>query len=361
MTTHTLIIAEAGVNHDGSLEKALALVDAAADAGADIVKFQTFNAKAVAGSAAKKAGYQQRTTGAAESQLAMLERLELPQAAHQALIARAAERGVEFLSTPFDDASLAFLLSLKLSRIKIGSGDLTNAPLLHAVAKSGAHLILSTGMATLSEVEEALGVLAHGYAKHGYARRSDPAGVAAFRAAWRDPAARLALQRHVSLLHCTTEYPCPTGDVNLAAMATMRFAFQLPVGYSDHTDGFEVSVAAVALGATIIEKHLTLDRRATGPDHAASLEPDDFKRMVSAIRNVEAALGDGVKAPKESEISNVPVARKSLVAARALKAGETIGPDDITTKRPGAGRPPIDYWSLIGTAASRALEPDDPF
>lgn len=355
MTTHTLIIAEAGVNHDGSLEKALALVDAAADAGADIVKFQTFNAKALAGSAAKKADYQQRTTGADESQLAMLERLELPQAAHHTLIARAKECGIEFLSTPFDDASLALLLSLKLPRIKIGSGDLTNAPLLHAAARAGTMLILSTGMATLGEVEEALGVLAH-----GYAQRMDPAGVASFRAAWRDPAARAALARHVSLLHCTTEYPCPVADVNLSAMATMRSAFQLPVGYSDHTDGFEISVAAVALGATIIEKHLTLDRKAAGPDHAASLEPDDFKRMVSAIRNVEAALGDGVKTPKESEIRNVPVARKSIVAARALKAGEIIGPADITAKRPGVGRPPIDYWSVIGTAAPRALEPDDP-
>ncbi|MEZ2147560.1 N-acetylneuraminate synthase [Bradyrhizobium sp. DN5] len=355
MTTQTLIIAEAGVNHDGSLEKALALVDAAADAGADIVKFQTFNAKALAGGAAKKADYQQRATDAAESQLAMLERLELPQAAHHTLIARAKERGIEFLSTPFDDASLAFLLSLKLPRIKIGSGDLTNAPLLHAAAKAGAMLILSTGMATLGEIEEALGVLAHGYGE-----RNDRPGIAAFRAAWRDPAARSALARHVSLLHCTTEYPCPIGDVNLAAMATMRSSFQLPVGYSDHTDGFEVSVAAVALGATTIEKHLTLDRSAQGPDHAASLEPDDFKRMVAAIRNVERAIGDGVKAPKESEIRNVPVARKSLVAARALRVGETIGPADITAKRPGAGRPPIDYWSLIGTAAPRALEPDDP-
>ena len=355
MTTHTLIIAEAGVNHDGSLDKALALVDAAADAGADIVKFQTFNAKALAGSAAKKADYQQRTTDADESQLAMLKRLELPQAAHHTLIERTRERGIEFLSTPFDDASLAFLLSLKLPRIKIGSGDLTNAPLLHAAAKAGATLILSTGMATLGEIEEALGVLAHGYGPS-----DDRPGIAAFRAAWRDPAARAVLARHVSLLHCTTEYPCPIGDVNLAAMATMRSAFQLPVGYSDHTDGFEVSVAAVALGATIIEKHLTLDRKAQGPDHAASLEPDDFKRMVAAIRNVERALGDGVKTPKESEIRNVPVARKSIVAARALKAGETIAPADITAKRPGAGRPPIDYWSLIGTAAPRALEPDDP-
>ncbi|WP_298241935.1 N-acetylneuraminate synthase [uncultured Bradyrhizobium sp.] len=355
MTMHTQIIAEAGVNHDGSLDKALALVDAAADAGADIVKFQTFNAKALAGSGAKKADYQQRTTDADESQLAMLKRLELPQAAHHALIERTRERGIEFLSTPFDDASLAFLLSLKLPRIKIGSGDLTNAPLLHAAAKAGATLILSTGMATLGEIEEALGVLAHGYGPS-----DDRPGIAAFRAAWRDPAARAVLARHVSLLHCTTEYPCPIGDVNLAAMATMRSAFQLPVGYSDHTDGFEVSVAAVALGATIIEKHLTLDRKAQGPDHAASLEPDDFRRMVAAIRNVERALGDGVKTPKESEIRNVPVARKSIVAARALKAGETIGPADITAKRPGAGRPPIDYWSLIGTAAPRALEPDDP-
>lgn len=355
-TTKTLIIAEAGVNHDGSLEKALALVDAAADAGADIVKFQTFSAKALAGRAAKKADYQQRTTDAAEGQLAMLERLELPQAAHHALIARTRQRGIEFLSTPFDDASLDFLLSLKLTRLKIGSGDLTNAPLLHEIAKSGATLILSTGMASLSEVEEALGVLAH-----GYAQRHDPAGLTAFRAAWRDPAARAALARHVSLLHCTTDYPCPIGDVNLAAMATMRSAFGLAVGYSDHTDGFEISVAAVALGATIIEKHLTLDRKAIGPDHAASLEPDDFKHMVAAIRNVEEALGDGVKVPKESEIRNVPVARKSITAARALKAGEIIGPADITAKRPGGGRPPIDYWSLVGTAAPRALEPDDQF
>lgn len=355
MTTHTLIIAEAGVNHNGSLETALALVDAAADAGADIVKFQTFNAKALAGNAARKADYQQRTTAADENQLAMLERLELPQAAHHTLIERAGERGIEFLSTPFDDTSLAFLLSLKLPRIKIGSGDLTNAPLLHAAAAAGARLILSTGMATLGEIEEALGVLAH-----GYGQSDDPPGVAAFRAAWRDPAARAALARHVSLLHCTTEYPCPIGDVNLAAMGTMRSAFQLPVGYSDHTDGFEVSVAAVALGATVIEKHLTLDREAQGPDHAASLEPDDFKRMVIAIRNVERALGDGVKAPKGSEIRNVPVARKSIVAARALKAGETIGAADITAKRPGIGRPPIDYWSLVGTVAPRALEPDEP-
>jgi N-acetylneuraminate synthase len=352
---HTLVIAEAGVNHDGDLGKALALVDAAADAGADIVKFQTFKADALAGRKADKADYQQRTTGASESQREMLRRLELQHAAHQPLIARATQRGIEFLSTPFDHGSLDFLLSLKLPRIKIGSGDMTNAPLLHAAARSGTPLILSTGMATLGEVEEALGVLAH-----GYARRGDPPGIASFRAAWRDPAARAALAEHVSLLHCTTEYPCPIDDVNLAAMATMRSAFRLPVGYSDHTDGHEISVAAVALGATIIEKHLTLDRKAPGPDHAASLEPDDFKRMVTAIRNVESALGNGIKAPMESEVRNIPIARKSLVAARALKAGDTIQPGDITCKRPGSGRSPIEHWSLVGTTATRSYDEEDP-
>jgi N-acetylneuraminate synthase len=351
----TLIIAEAGVNHSGSLEIALALVDAAADAGADIVKFQTFNANSLAGRSAQKADYQQRTTDAGESQLAMLQRLELPQSAHHQLIARAKQRGMEFLSTPFDPRSLEFLLSLKLPRIKIGSGDLTNAPLLHQLARAGATVILSTGMATLGEVEEALGVLAH-----GYGGTNDAPGIAAFHAAWRDPAARRQLEEKVSLLHCTTEYPCPPEDVNLSAMQTMRAAFKLPVGYSDHTDGFEISLAAVALGATIIEKHLTLDRNAEGPDHAASLEPGDFARMVSAIRNIESAIGDGVKTPKNSEVRNIPVARKSIVAARPLRAGHVIGAADITTKRPGSGRSPIEYWSLIGTTAGRAYDADDP-
>jgi N-acetylneuraminate synthase len=353
--TGTLIIAEAGVNHSGSLETALALVDAAADAGADIVKFQTFNANSLAGRSARKADYQQRTTDAAESQRAMLQRLELPHSAHPPLIARAKQRGIEFLSTPFDLRSLEFLLSLNLARIKIGSGDLTNAPLLHSVARAGLPLILSTGMATLAEVEEALGVLSHGYF-HG----NEAPSIEAFRAAWRDPKARHALSRQVSLLHCTTEYPCPPEDVNLGAMQTLRTAFHLPVGYSDHTDGIEISLAAVAMGATIIEKHLTLDRNAEGPDHAASLEPGDFARMVSAIRRIEGAIGDGIKTPKDSEIKNIPIARKSLVAARALKEGDVLGPDDITSKRPGSGRPPIEHWSLVGTRISRPYDEEDP-
>jgi N-acetylneuraminate synthase len=353
---HTLIIAEAGVNHSGSLDTALALVDAAADAGADVVKFQTFTADAVAGRSASKADYQQRTTGAAESQRAMLQRLELPHTAHHTLIARAKQRGIEFLSTPFDPVSLSFLLSLGLPRIKISSGDLTNSPLLHALARSGSRLILSTGMATLGEIEEALGVLAHGYSNSN----EPPPGIPAFRAAWRDPAARAQMSQRVSLLHCTTEYPCPPEDVNLSALAAMRAAFQLPVGYSDHTEGIEISLAAVALGAGIIEKHLTLDRKAEGPDHAASLEPTDFARMVKAIRRIEGAIGDGIKTPKTSEIGNIPIARKSLVAARALKAGDVLGPDDIVSKRPGSGRAPIEYWSLLGTKVSHPHEEEDP-
>ncbi|HXH43689.1 MAG TPA: N-acetylneuraminate synthase [Bradyrhizobium sp.] len=352
--TRTLIIAEAGVNHSGSLDTALALVDAAADAGADVVKFQTFNANSLAGKSARKADYQQRTTDAAESQHAMLKRLELPHSAHSPLINRAKERGIEFLSTPFDHQSLNFLLTLGLTRLKIGSGDLTNAPLLHAIALADMPLILSTGMSTLTEVEEALGVLAH-----GYIRSEAPPSLAAFRAAWRDEGARARLSERVCLLHCTTEYPCPPEDVNLAAMHTMRTAFQLPVGYSDHTDEIEISLAAVAMGATIIEKHLTLDRNAVGPDHAASLEPRDFKRMVSAIRRIEQARGDGIKAPRNSEIKNIDIARKSIVAARALKAGEVLGPADLTCKRPGSGRPPIEYWSLIGSAVTRPYDEED--
>jgi N-acetylneuraminate synthase len=353
--TRTLIIAEAGVNHSGSLETALALVDAAADAGADIVKFQTFNANSLAGRSARKADYQQRTTDVAESQRAMLKRLELPHSAHPPLIARAKERGIEFLSTPFDHQSLNYLLTLGLPRIKIGSGDLTNAPLLHAIASADMPLILSTGMATLIEVEEALGVLAH-----GYSRSNTPPGVAAFRAAWRDAEARARLSERVSLLHCTTEYPCPPEDVNLDAMQTMRTAFRLPVGYSDHTDGIEISLAAVAMGASIIEKHLTLDRNAEGPDHAASLEPGDLKRMVSAIRRIEQARGDGIKTPRNSEIKNIDIARKSIVAARSLKSGEVLRPEDLTCKRPGSGRSPIEYWSLLGTTTTRPYDEEDP-
>jgi len=355
MTGRTLIIAEAGVNHDGYIQKAYALIDAAKDAGADIVKFQTFRAASLASARAPKAEYQTRTTDAGESQQAMLKRLELSPEAHAPLKAHAEKLGLQFLSTPFDLASADLLLDLGLPVIKIGSGDLTNAPLLLKLAQAQRALIISTGMSDLAEIEESLGVLAF-----GYAQRQEPPGQRAFAAAWVDPRARATLTDKVTLLHCTTEYPSPPADANLGAIATLRKAFGLPVGFSDHCEDPSVAVAAVALGATVIEKHLTLDRRGDGPDHAASLEPGDFKRLTQAIRTVEAALGDGVKVPRPSEIKNIPIARKSLVAARPIRAGQVLSEADIAVKRPGGGKKPIAYWDLVGTVAPRALEQDEP-
>lgn len=349
-----LVIAEAGVNHDGDLGKALALVDAAADAGADIVKFQTFRANALATAAAPKAAYQKRLTSEAESQHAMLARLELSEADHAAVLERAHLRGLDFLSTPFDEASLALLVRLGLSRLKIGSGDLTNAPLLLAVARTGLPLILSTGMSDLTDIEEALGVLAF-----GYSGVSKAPGTGAFREAWRHADTRALLGGRVLLLHCTTDYPCAAADVNLRAMDTMAAAFGVPVGYSDHTDGEAVSVAAVARGARVIEKHLTLDRNAKGPDHAASLEPDGFASLVRAIRVVEAGLGDGIKRPTAVEIPNIRVARKSVVAGRQIRAGQRIAVDDLVCKRPGDGRRPVALYDLIGEIATRDYDIDE--
>jgi N-acetylneuraminate synthase len=354
MTMRTTIIAEAGVNHDGDVDKALALVEAAKQAGADVVKFQTFKAAALAAEEAPKAAYQKRSTDAEESQLEMLRRLELPREAYQALVDRASRCDIGFLSTPFDHDSLAFLVALGLKRIKIGSGDLTNAPLLLDLARSGRDVILSSGMATLGEIEEALSVLAYGYSTSN----SSPSR-AAFGMAWSDPQARTALAKHVTLLHCTTEYPCPPHDANLRAMDTMSHAFGLPVGFSDHTDGIEVALAAVARGACVIEKHLTLDRTSPGPDHAASLEPAQFRQMTDAIRVVENALGDGVKAPRPSEIGNIPVARKSLVAARPIRSGEVFSAENLTVKRPGGELPPIAYWDRLGRPASRSYQTDE--
>jgi len=357
MTEHdrVLVIAEAGVNHDGDLGKAMALVDAAADVGADIVKFQTFRANALATTAAPKAAYQKRLSGEAETQHAMLSRLELSEADHVALVEHARARGLEFLSTPFDEVSLALLERLGVARLKIGSGDLTNAPLLLAVARTGRPLILSTGMADLSDVEEALGVLAFGYAASTVEPRAR-----SFRAAWHAQGARAVLRDRVVLLHCTTDYPCAPSDVNLRAMDTMATAFGLPVGYSDHTDGEAVSVAAVARGARVIEKHVTLDRSAPGPDHAASLEPEAFASLVRAIRSVEAALGDGIKRPSPVEIPNIRVARKSVVARRPIRAGQRIEADDLACKRPGDGLRPISLYDLVGSIATRDVAIDEP-
>lgn len=350
---HCLVIAEAGVNHNGELSLAHQLVDAAADAGADIVKFQTFRAERLASSEAPKAAYQQRETGNSESQLDMLRALELSESAHRELLLHCADRGIGFLSSPFDIDSLGFLVSLGVDRIKLGSGELTNAPMLLAAARTGLPLILSTGMSTLGEVEAALGVLAYGYSSPAV-----PPSRAAFRAAWADPDARSEVVRRLSLLHCTTEYPAPRDQVNLRAMQTLRSAFGVAYGYSDHTEGIVVSLAAVALGATIIEKHFTLDRNMSGPDHKASLEPEKLKALVDGVREVEAALGDGAKVPMSVEIPNMVVARKSLVAARPIGRGETISADALTVKRPGSGRSPFDYWEVVGSMAAEDYLPD---
>lgn len=354
--TRTLVIAEAGVNHNGSLQRALELVDAAAAAGADIVKFQTFRAGRLASRSAPKADYQKRETGTTESQLDMLHALELDEAAHRALISRCAEKGIEFLSTPFDHESLDLLVrTFELPRLKLGSGDLTNAPLLLAIARSAKSLILSTGMSTLSEVEEALGVLAFGYALPPDAAPS----IAAFRSAYESDIGQQALRNNVALLHCTTEYPTPACDVNLRAMDTLRQAFGLEVGYSDHTQGTAISLAAVARGATIVEKHFTLDRNLPGPDHKSSLESEELAAMVNDIRRVEAALGNGIKRQAESERPNQIIARKSLVAVGRIHAGELFSESNMTVKRPGGGLEPKQYWNLLGRIATRDFDDEE--
>lgn len=346
----TLIIAEAGVNHNGDLAMALELVDRAADAGADYVKFQTFNADKLVSANAKKANYQARTTDAAESQLEMLKRLELSVGDHEAIMARCVEKGVRFLSTPFDMDSLSLLTrTFALPEIKLGSGELTNAPLLLAAGRSGVRIILSTGMGSLAEVEEALGVLAFALCRTG-----DPKGRRDFADVLMDASIWPVLAKRVTLLHCTTEYPAAVEDTNLLAMETMRHAFGLRVGYSDHTVGEAISLAAVALGAVVLEKHFTLDRRLPGPDHAASLEPDELASLVRSVRMVERAIGTGIKQPGAAEVVNRSVARKSLLAARDLPAAHVLTPEDIVVKRPGDGQSPMLMWDRIGTVTTRA-------
>lgn len=353
----TYIIAEAGVNHNGSIDMAMGLIDAAADAGADAVKFQTFRAEDLVSHSAAKADYQTRATGAAESQFEMLKKLELTEAAHRELIRHCEKKGVQFLSTPFDLKSLSFLAgSLDISRLKIPSGELTNGPLLLGAARTGKPIILSTGMGTLAEVETALGAVSFGYTSHKEAVPS----IEAFMEAYRSEAGQMALREKVVLLHCTTEYPAPMKDVNLRAMETLRSSFGLPVGFSDHTTGIAISIAAAALGATIIEKHITLDRRLPGPDHRASLEPYEFKELVAAVASIEAAMGSSLKAPAPSEIKNISVARKSIVAGRAIKKGEIFTEENLTAKRPGTGLSPMYYWELIGSAAKRDYSIDEP-
>lgn len=344
------IIAEAGVNHNGDESLAFALVDAAHQAGADVVKFQTFKAANLVTQQARQAAYQKANTGKEESQFAMLSRLELSFDAHLRLIKHCKSLGIEFLSTAFDNESLGFLVNeLSLPTLKIPSGELTHAPFVLAHARTGCELIVSTGMATLAEVESALGVIAFGFTASGDAIPSE----AAFMTAYASAAGQAALAQKVTLLHCTTEYPAPVVDINLKAMDTLAHAFHLPVGYSDHSQGITIPIAAVARGACLIEKHFTLDRTMEGPDHKASLEPNELMAMVRGIRDVELALGDGIKGPRQSEIKNKEIARKSLVAGCDIKQGTLFSVENLAIKRPGNGMSPYAYWQLLEQPAKR--------
>lgn len=331
MSKPVLIIAEAGVNHNGDMDIARRLIDAAADAGADLVKFQTFNANRLVTRGAKKADYQTQATGAGESQHAMLQRLELSEAMHHELIAHCATRGIGFFSTAFDIDSIDMLTGLGQKIFKVPSGEITNLPYLRHTARAGTPLILSTGMASMADIEAAIDAV-------------EQAGTP---------------RSAVTVLHCTTEYPTPMAEVNLRAMQSIGAAFGVAVGYSDHTPGIEVAIAAVALGAQVIEKHFTLDRTMPGPDHQASLEPHELAAMVSAIRNIETAMGDGIKRLTPSEARNKPIARKSLVASRAIDAGEVFTAENMTCKRPGTGLSPMRWDELIGRRASRAFQADE--
>jgi len=327
----TLIIAEAGVNHNGDMNMARQLIDAAAAAGADVVKFQMFRAERLVTRSASKAAYQQVTTERSESQFEMLKKLELTADMHAELIAYCEIAGIEFCSTGFDVQSVDELVDLGVSFIKIPSGEITNLPYLRQVGRHGKPVILSSGMSNMGEVEAAISVL-------------EESGTP------RDL---------ITILHCSTEYPTPMSDVNLLAMQSISLSLGVDVGYSDHTQGIEVPTAAVALGATVIEKHFTLDRTLPGPDHQASLEPDELTAMVKSIRNIEQALGDGMKRPCVSEQKNIPIVRKSIVTTKAVAKGEFFSEENLTTKRPGSGLSPMLWDRVIGRSATRDFAADE--
>ena len=333
LQNHTIIIAEAGVNHNGDFELAKKLVEAAAIAGADFVKFQTFKADRIVSKSAKKAAYQERNINDGDdSQFAMLKKLEMPEEWHIKLIRYANECGIQFLSTGFDHESIDFLDKLGSPLFKIPSGEITNKPYLRHIAGKGKPVILSTGMANMEEIKAALELLT----KNGVAKEN------------------------ITILHCNTEYPTPMEDVNLKAMNSIGDLLGVKIGYSDHTQGIEVPIAAVALGATVIEKHFTLDRNLPGPDHIASLEPDELKAMIQAIRNIEKAVsGSGIKAPSPSEQKNIAVARKSIVAARPIRKGELFTAKNLTVKRPGNGISPMLWDEILGKKAKKDFEPDE--
>ena len=327
----TLIIAEAGVNHNGDISIAHKLIDVAVEAGADIVKFQTFKASNLASLWAPKAEYQILLTNEEESQQKMLKNLELSDESYFELIKHCEEKNIEFLTTAFDLESLSIINKFNLKRFKIPSGEITNYPYLKAIGSLGLPIILSTGMSRLDEIRDAIDVLGQ------FGTSKD----------------------NLTILHCTTEYPAPLEDVNLNAMRTIFETFGTKVGYSDHTKGIEVAIAAVALGAKVIEKHITLDNKMKGPDHQASLEPKEFKQMVKSIRNVELSFGDGIKKPASSEIKNLEIVRKSLFAKKHIKKGELFTEENLTTKRPGNGINPMQWSKIIGTISSKDFKPDE--
>ncbi|MDK4736469.1 N-acetylneuraminate synthase [Rhizobium sp. CNPSo 3490] len=328
---HTLVIAEAGVNHNGDVGIARRLVEAAAEAGADLIKFQTFTANKIVTATAPKAEYQMAGGGGSSSQIAMLRQLELSPAMHEELASYCTEYGIGFFSTGFDIENIDYLLGLGQRVIKIPSGEMTNLPYLRHVGSLGLEILMSTGMCSLGDIEAAIDAV-------------EAAGTS---------------RSEITVLHCNTEYPTPYSDVNLSAMTNIGKAFGVKIGYSDHTNGIEVPVAAVALGATVIEKHFTLDRTMPGPDHAASLEPAELKAMISAIRNIEQALGDGIKRPTASERKNISIARRSIVAQKTIRQGDLFNADNISAKRPGTGISPMRWDEVVGRVAKRDFAPDE--
>jgi len=351
----TFVIAEAGVNHNGSLEMAKQLVDAAIQAEADAVKFQTFRTESIVSRLAGKANYQKETTGSDSSQFEMIKALELSEQNQKKLFHYCQEKGIEFLSTPYDFASVDFLISeLNLPTLKIASAEITNGPLLFKAAQSQKSIILSTGMCELSEIETALGVLAFGYISPAATPSID-----GFKKAYLSSAGKSALAEKVSLLQCTTEYPASCEDIHLRAMETLRHLFGLPVGYSDHTLGWSIPLAATALGATIIEKHYTLDRNLPGPDHRASLEPYELAEMIRGIRMVEKALGTPEKTCRPCEQKNKPVMRKSLIANEEIKKGAPLTRQNLVVKRPGDGVSPMEYWNYLDKSADKDYANDE--
>jgi N-acetylneuraminate synthase len=350
----TFIIAEAGVNHNGSLDLAFQLVDEAVKADADAIKFQTFKTENLVTKTAKQAEYQEKNIGESTSQYDMLKRLELSYDDFKQLKQYCDEKNILFLSTPFDLESVDFLIQeIGMELVKIPSGEITNAPYLYRIASQGVKVIVSTGMATMQEIHNTLAFLAYGFAA------KTNVSFEKVKEYYQTSEAKKLLEEKVSILHCTTEYPTPFEDINLNAMDSIREEFQLDVGLSDHSEGILVPTAAVARGATIIEKHFTLDKTLPGPDHKASLEPKELSEMIQSIRLIEKALGESQKQPTQVELKNKDAARKSLVAAKSIKKGESFTLESLVVKRPGTGISPYYYWDYLGQAAKEDYEEDE--